>query len=265
MESVTAELCPSSRAVYVNSYSRFICWVLQNHSPLIHPAFADRVGTVSGLSEKQLRARIKPLLTRKNDEPPLHFDNLDPEVFQTWLLTLRKADGSELSYSALNTHRAGLFNLYRDYGRKMDSDMENELKQFFKGIKRELAVTQARGVGNCSVADLWVLWCCGHAEKKIPPLDLLEGADMPNRDNQKRLSDIRYLMKKIEAIAAERNLLSSSQTVEEVIHVYACASSVEVPSTTASARKRRIGQLAWTSIVRLHRIADKNTRSNTRL
>lgn len=97
MESVTAErlaelkqlaeeirdntVCPSSRAAYVNSYSRFICWVLQNHSPLIHPAFADRVGTVSGLSEKQLRARIKPLLTRKNDEPPLYFDNLDPEVF----------------------------------------------------------------------------------------------------------------------------------------------------------------------------------------
>ncbi|KAL3669978.1 hypothetical protein V7S43_005349 [Phytophthora oleae] len=87
---------------------------------------------------------------------------------------------------------------------------------------------------------------------------------MPNRDNQKRLSDIRYLMKTIEAIAAERDLLSSSQTVEEVIRVYtACASSVEVPPSTAGARKRRRGQLPWTSTVRLHRIADKNGRQNT--
>ncbi|POM69538.1 Hypothetical protein PHPALM_14174 [Phytophthora palmivora] len=67
----------------------------------------------------------------------------------------------------------------------------------------------SRICGSCGAADIL---------KKIPPLHLLEGADMPNRDNQKRLSDIRYPMKKIEAIAAERNLLSSSQTVEEAIH-----------------------------------------------
>ncbi|OWY97266.1 hypothetical protein PHMEG_00032255 [Phytophthora megakarya] len=87
---------------------------------------------------------------------------------------------------------------------------------------------------ECSVVHLWVLRCCGHAKKKI------------------------------EAIAAESNLLSSTQTVEEAIHIYTvCASSVEVPSTTVGARKRRRGQFAWTPIVRLHRIADKNGRNNT--
>ncbi|EGZ21659.1 hypothetical protein PHYSODRAFT_421592, partial [Phytophthora sojae] len=69
---------------------------------------------------------------------------------------------------------------------------------------------------ECSAAHLWVLWRCGNVEKRLPPLRLLEGADMPNRNSQKRLSDTRYLMNKIEI-------------------------------------KRRRGQLSWVPVVRLHR------------
>ncbi|GMF32529.1 unnamed protein product [Phytophthora lilii] len=83
---------------------------------------------------------------------------------------------------------------------------------------------------ECSVAHLWVLWRCGNAEKQYPPLYLLEGADMPNRNTQKRLSDARYLMKKIEALATAKNLLRRRQTVEEAVQVFtACSSAVEVP------------------------------------
>ncbi|ETI47820.1 hypothetical protein F443_08028, partial [Phytophthora nicotianae P1569] len=142
---------PSSRAAYVNSYCRFVSWVHPNHPNFIPVAFADRVGVTEGLSEAQIRRRIKPLLTRKHDDPPLTFGNLDPEVFETWLLTLRKADGSMLSYSAFNTHRAGLFNIYRDYVQQMGPAMEKELKQFFKGLKLQLATVQACGEGQVKV------------------------------------------------------------------------------------------------------------------
>ncbi|OWZ06297.1 hypothetical protein PHMEG_00021467 [Phytophthora megakarya] len=67
--------CPSSYAAYVNSYSRFISWFLINHSQLISPAFANHLESVEGLSEKQLRVRIKPLLTMKINDPPLLFDD----------------------------------------------------------------------------------------------------------------------------------------------------------------------------------------------
>ncbi|ETK72441.1 hypothetical protein L915_20444 [Phytophthora nicotianae] len=144
---------PSSRAAYVNSYCRFVSWVHQNHPNFIPVAFADRVGVTEGLSEAQIRRRIKPLLTRKHDDPPLTFGNLDPEVFETWLLTLRKADGSMLSYSAFNTHRAGLFNIYRDYVQQMGPAMEKELKQFFKGLKLQLATAQACGEGQVKVGE----------------------------------------------------------------------------------------------------------------
>ncbi|ETL41182.1 hypothetical protein L916_07778 [Phytophthora nicotianae] len=112
------------------------------------------------------------------------------------------------------------------------------------------------------VANLWVLWRCGNAEKQLPPLCMLDGVDMPNRNSQKRLSDARYLMKRLEAIGTARNLLRRRQTVEEVVRVYAaCSSAVKVPLTTAHARKRRRRQLTWVSVVRLHRIADRATRS----
>ncbi|OWZ18978.1 hypothetical protein PHMEG_0006839 [Phytophthora megakarya] len=111
-------------------------------------ASSQRVGNAEGLSEKQLRRCVKPLLTRKHDDSPIDFDHLDAEVFEIWLLTLRKTDGSMLSNSALNTHRAGFFNIYRDYGRQMRPVMESELKQCFKGLKRQLAISQARGEGH---------------------------------------------------------------------------------------------------------------------
>ncbi|KAF1779076.1 hypothetical protein GQ600_27271 [Phytophthora cactorum] len=73
---------------------------------------------------------IEALLDRDAANPPLLFDEVQTSVFGAWLLTLEKPDGSSLSYSALNTHRAGLFNLYRDYGRELSPAMENEMREY---------------------------------------------------------------------------------------------------------------------------------------
>ncbi|ETO85828.1 hypothetical protein F444_00562 [Phytophthora nicotianae P1976] len=99
-----------------------------------------RLGDVSDLSIKQLRKRLKTHLNLDEDNPPLQFDVLQSDVFEAWLLTLEKRDGSTLSFSALKTHRAGLFNLYRDYGCEMSAAMEKDLRQYFKGLKREMAI-----------------------------------------------------------------------------------------------------------------------------
>ncbi|ETO62281.1 hypothetical protein F444_19805 [Phytophthora nicotianae P1976] len=134
-----------SRAVYQNSYGRFIAWVFLNKTHLVVPAFAEKLGSISGLSLQQIRKRLRPLLDRDQSNPPLQFDAIEMNVFGAWLLTLQKADGSNLSFSAINTHRAGLFNLYRDYGHEMSPVMEKEMRQYFKGLKREMASAAARG------------------------------------------------------------------------------------------------------------------------
>jgi len=75
-------------------------------------------------------------------------------------------------------------------------------------------------VPECLPAHLRVLWRCGNAvaivefgagKKLLTPLRLVDDADMPNRNSQKRLSDVRYLMKKVETYAAARDLLRPGQ------------------------------------------------------
>ncbi|ETI50603.1 hypothetical protein F443_05885 [Phytophthora nicotianae P1569] len=67
----------------------------------------------------------------------------------------------------------------------------------------------------------------------VPPLCRVDGRDMPNRKQQKRLSELRYLMTKIENNATSKNLLRGGQSIEETIKVFLdCAESVSVDATT---------------------------------
>lgn len=69
---------------------------------------------------------------------PLEFAALTAKDFVTWLVTLERKDGGVLSYSsALNTHRASLFNLFRDYGYTMSKPLESELTNYFKGAQAQ--------------------------------------------------------------------------------------------------------------------------------
>eukprot|EP00644_Phytophthora_capsici_P001361 jgi/Phyca11/105362/e_gw1.10.546.1 len=66
-------------------------------------------------------------------------------------------------------------------------------------------------VPDCSTRQAWILWRCGNDAKRWPPFRLLDGRDMPDRKQQRRLSDLH---------------------------------SVAVESTTGQSRKRRRGQLS---------------------
>ncbi|ETP46520.1 hypothetical protein F442_07246 [Phytophthora nicotianae P10297] len=68
-----------SRAVYQNSYGRFVAWVVLHKPQLLTPAFAQRLGDVSDLSIKQLR---KTHLNLDEANPPLQFDVLQSDVFE---------------------------------------------------------------------------------------------------------------------------------------------------------------------------------------
>ncbi|EEY63480.1 uncharacterized protein PITG_15827 [Phytophthora infestans T30-4] len=102
-----------SRATYQNSYCRFLAWIIRNKPHLVPKPFLDGLGDISECTLQQLRSRVKDLVTQRRTVIPLEFEALDAADFVTWLVTLERKDGCALSYSALNTHRAGLFNLFR--------------------------------------------------------------------------------------------------------------------------------------------------------
>eukprot|EP00644_Phytophthora_capsici_P017843 jgi/Phyca11/126377/e_gw1.62.142.1 len=165
-----------SRITYQNSYCRFLAWVVQNKSELVSAPFAESLDDTSDCSLHQLRSRVKEKLCPQSSIIPLEFEALTAEVFVTWLVTLTRKDGSGLSYSALNTHRASLFNLYRDYGCTMSKTLELELTTYFKGLKHTLAKEASNGTGRIKTGkdplmfDLYIFPC-----KKML---LLPGKDM---------------------------------------------------------------------------------------
>ncbi|KAG7376235.1 hypothetical protein PHYPSEUDO_013992 [Phytophthora pseudosyringae] len=82
-------------------------------------------------------------------------------------------------------------------------------------------------------------------DKKTPSLRMFDGRDMPTRNLQKRLSDVRYLMRMVEDEAKRTGSWSAHQSVEDAVKTFAaCETIVAVPQHTTNNQKWRRGQLS---------------------
>eukprot|EP00644_Phytophthora_capsici_P001969 jgi/Phyca11/128236/e_gw1.74.227.1 len=57
-------------------------------------------------------------------------------------MSLRKRDGKKPGKSVYSSMRSSLFHLYRTYNVKMPTEFDDELKRFFKGLKRAVVRRQ---------------------------------------------------------------------------------------------------------------------------
>ncbi|ETO60479.1 hypothetical protein F444_21339 [Phytophthora nicotianae P1976] len=94
------------------------------------PPFFERLPT----DQKLLRAAVSRALDGDITQPPLSFQELEAGDLVAWLPTLRTTAGAQLSFSASNTHRAGLFNLSRVYKERMSTTLEQGLTDHFRGL-----------------------------------------------------------------------------------------------------------------------------------
>ena len=133
-------IASNSRDVYQRSNSKFIVFLHEDHPGILDEGFG--LNGVGLFDEAVVRGKLKD---PKQDDPPLRFDQLTVQVFFEWLLTLRKQDGSRPKISAFNSHRAALFNLFRDYHVTMSQELVDEMRNHFKGLKRTLASEAADG------------------------------------------------------------------------------------------------------------------------
>ncbi|ETP04499.1 hypothetical protein F441_18742 [Phytophthora nicotianae CJ01A1] len=139
-------------------------------------------------------------------------------------------------------------------------DNERMLTHFWGGRFRR--VPAGFHVPDCSIRQAWILWRCGNEAKRWPPFRLLDGRDVPDRKQQRRLSDLRFVMKKLEHDATSKNLLQDCRSIEDATNMYlACVDSVAAESTAERSRKRRRGQLSWSTVGKLFRQAKKTKRS----
>ena len=102
-----------SRGIYQNSSARFLKWVYVNKRHLLTQSFISSVELDS--NGEPTDHSIKSILSIQPEQPPIHFEELTARDFLTWIVSLRKKDGTVPGYSSYNSHRSALFNLFRDY------------------------------------------------------------------------------------------------------------------------------------------------------
>jgi hypothetical protein len=109
-----------------------------------------------------------------------------------------------------------------------------------------------------SVRDAWHLWMHGDVNNNFPPFRLLQPGDMSHKNKRKRLSDLKYLMRKIQRKADDLGIDCRNLTPRSINSTFdLCRDSVKVPLKTARRRVRRYGQLVWLSVVDILRTQDK--------
>lgn len=106
-----------------------------------------------------------------------------------------------------------------------------------------------------SVQEMWRIWINGDAHRSYPPLRRLIPNDMPSKKLRKRLSDLRYLMKRIESAAVALGINVHNLTPRSSRRAFeSCKDAVHVADVTNDGRRRRKQELVWVSIVRILRL-----------
>jgi len=129
-----------SKGVYNGSMLKFLPWMVENKRELVNPEFALRYDLAGN---KKLF--LKTALQNAPNDPPIFFEALTAEVFLTWIVSLRKNDGEKPGGQTYASHRSGLFDLFRSFKVTMSLELQSELKNHYKGLKRTIASNIAAG------------------------------------------------------------------------------------------------------------------------
>ena len=155
LEASVAEI--RSNQISVNSrysYSRSIIKFLQllyvhKRHLLTAPFSAGIADSDLGPTDGYITGVFQPPVVVEN--APIHFAELTTVDFMSWIVSLKKADGSNPGIASYKTHRSGLFHLYREFRVPMNPVMESELTSHFRGLKRKVATETADGEGLMSL------------------------------------------------------------------------------------------------------------------
>jgi hypothetical protein len=132
---------PESRRIYSSSIARFLFWLHQKHPQLLNETFLNR------LSGPINRKNLKDSILNHFDEsyPPFNLEGFPIDRFMEWIVEIQD---EEVGFGSLNSHRSALFNLFRDYKTPFSDTQSTALKEYFKGLKRQMAFARSRSTGR---------------------------------------------------------------------------------------------------------------------
>jgi hypothetical protein len=134
-------ITPESRRIYSGSVARFLLWIYNIHPEMMNQSFLSRLS--GPINKKTLRDAILNQLDPSC--PPISLQDLSIDLFMEWIVTIQ---AEEVGFGSLNSHRSALFNLFRDYNLQFSTIQSTALKEYFKGLKRQMAFARARSTGR---------------------------------------------------------------------------------------------------------------------
>ena len=141
-----SRISSSSHNVYHNSLSRFFNWLYIKVPQILKPEFIEQC--LDRERNELIRQSIVHFLERKEYEP-VHFPNLDANLFKCFIASLRTSNGQRLSPSTYQTYRSALYNLFVIYGQlPLYAALNDNLKNVFSGISRDYARSVRDGQGE---------------------------------------------------------------------------------------------------------------------
>eukprot|EP00924_Labyrinthula_sp_SR-Ha-C_P004197 snap_masked-scaffold_3-processed-gene-17.9-mRNA-1 protein AED:0.34 eAED:0.34 QI:0/0/0/0.5/1/1/2/0/283 len=140
-------IAKNSQSSYEGSCTQFLAWCARNKHKVLAEDFLNKLNEGSDAEAPISLKLIRKTVKNFPNLPPLKFDELDVEIFMSWIVTKKRSDVSFLSYSSYSTHRSALYSLYRQDKARFSSEFKNELKNHFRGLKRKIASEEQAGKG----------------------------------------------------------------------------------------------------------------------
>ena len=138
-------VAPRSRTAYIGSNIQMLLWFLDNKPDLLTEQFKSKF--IVDLDNREKRKIIVDVLKNAPLNPPLLFGDIKPIDLLTWIVSLKKKDGSDLGNSSYALHRSAVSNMYRDFRVNMNEKDVQEIGIHYRGLKRKVAsdnMTQGR-------------------------------------------------------------------------------------------------------------------------
>ena len=100
----------------------------------------------------------------------------------------------------------------------------------------------------------WQDRVCQNQNHGYPPLRTVNRDDMSTPNKRKRFSDLSFLMNILETEARNRGIWRNTQTLVEANDIFIlCKGAIEYAELENPNKRRRKGQLKWTTIVNMMR------------
>jgi len=122
-----------SRGVYINGIVRYVLWLHENKPDALATSLRARLHALDDTSvhEQDAKAIVHHFVSAIPLTSPIDLTAATARDFECFLMSLRKADGTQPGKAVYGSMRSSLFHLYRECEVTMPVEFAAELTLFF--------------------------------------------------------------------------------------------------------------------------------------